>query len=153
MKLKKNISIFTLILTFSLLTFNSSCSERNETVSCFPNTLVSVSTNLNLQPYINNLQQKGWTYIDEQQAGTRGLILVKNLNGQIYVFDRNAPHICPSSDTTLDVVNNQKIVCPKDGAEWIMSSGQPINDQTKGVAPKRYMFDYNPSTGQISIYN
>lgn len=153
MKLKKNISIFTLILTFSLLSFNSSCSERNETVSCFPNSIISVDTNLNLQPYINDLQQKGWCYINEQQCGTRGLILIKNPTGtgNPYVYDRNAPHICPDSDTTLEVKDNTYIICPKDGATWF-PNGTPST--ISNVPPKRYYVSYyNASTGQISITN
>lgn len=151
MKIKKIIPIFTLLLTFSLLTYNTSCSNRNETVSCFPDSIISVETNLNLQPYITELQQKGWCYINEQQCGTRGLILVKNLNGQIYVFDRNAPHLCPDGNTTLEVKDNTYIICPKDGATWILRDGTPST--VANVPPKRYTSNYNNSTGQISIYN
>jgi len=102
--------------------------------------------------YYSKLQQDGWCYINEQQCGTRGLILVKSLNGQIYVFDRNSPQLCPSQDTTLEVIENTYIYCPKDEAKWMMN-GSPVNDQTKGISPKRYFVNYNDSTGQISISN
>lgn len=152
MKIKKNLSLFISLLTFSLLTFSSSCSERNETVNCFPNSVIDVSTNLNLQPYINDLQQKGWCEINEQQCGTRGLILVKNGNNNPYVFDKNAPHICPDENTTLEVRDNTYIYCPKDGATWILRDGTP--SAIANIPPKRYYVSfYNSATGQISITN
>ncbi|MNK31123.1 hypothetical protein D3C87_495460 [compost metagenome] len=150
MKLKKNISIFTLILTFSLLTFNSSCSERNETVSCFPNALVSVQLNLNLGSYYKLQNVGGWIYEEQIGSGTRGLIVVRVTNG-FKIYDRNAPHICPDNETTLVVKNETAIHCPKDGAEWILITGQPT--AVAKIAPKTYPYSYDPNTNILSIYN
>jgi hypothetical protein len=69
---------------------------------------------------------------------------------EFLVFDRNAPHICPDSNTTLEVVNNNKIVCPKDGAEW-MINGTPI--KISSLPPKNYASSYSSSTGILTIYN
>ena len=150
MKIKKNISIFTLILTFSLLSFNSSCSERNETVSCFPNALVSVQLNLSLGSYYKLQNVGGWVYEEQIGSGTRGLIIVRVTNG-FKIYDRNAPHICPDSETTLIVKNETTIHCPKDGAEWILLTGQPTN--VAKIAPKVYPYSYDPNTNTLSIYN
>lgn len=149
MKLKKNISIFTLILTFSLLTFNSSCSERNETVSCFPNAPVSVQLNLSLPQYFNLQTEGNGIYIDEQQSGTRGLIVVRVANNKFKIYDRNAPHICPDKDTTLEIKNGTAVFCPKDGAEWILITGQPTS--VANIAPKTYPYTINGNI--LSIYN
>ena len=148
MKIKKNISIFTLILTFSLLTFNSSCSERNETVSCFPNALVSVQLNLNLSTYFKLQNVGGWIYEEQIGSGTRGLIVVRVTNG-FKIYDRNAPHICPDSETTLVVKNGNAIHCPKDGAEWILITGEPT--AVAKIAPKTYPYSINGNI--LSIYN
>jgi len=67
------------------------------------------------------------------------------------VYDRNAPHLCPDTNTTLNVEDNIKIVCPKDGAEWILLTGQPI--KVANIAPKTYPYNYNPQTGILNIYN
>lgn len=150
MKTKKIISIFTLILTFSLLTFNNSCSERNETVNCFPNSVVSVQLNLSLPTYYN-LQTDGLAvYVNEIGAGTRGLIVVKVSNGY-KVYDRNAPHICPDTDTTLEVKNGTTVYCPRDKAEWILITGQPT--AVANIPPKTYPYSFDPNTNILSIYN
>lgn len=135
-----------LILT-SFLIFQN-CSNRDDTVSCFPEQPINVQLNLNLPAYYNGLTNNGWIYINEQQSGSRGLILVKTTSG-FKVYDRNAPHTCPDTNTTLEVQGNIKIVCPKDGAEWILSSGEPIKGSN--LAPKTYGYSYNPATGVITI--
>jgi len=150
MKIKKIQSLFILILTFSLLTFNSSCSERNETVSCFPNATVSVQLNLNLPLYYALQNVGGWIYVDEVGAGTRGLIVVRITSG-FKVYDRNAPHICPDTDTTLEVKNGTSVYCPKDNAEWILITGQPT--AVANVSPKTYGYSFDSSSNILSIYN
>jgi nitrite reductase/ring-hydroxylating ferredoxin subunit len=150
MKIKKILSLFILLLTFSLLTFNSSCSERNETVSCFPNATVSVQLNLSL-PSNNALQNVGgWIYVNEVGAGTRGLIVVRITSG-FKVYDRNAPHICPDTDTTLEVKNGTSVYCPKDKAEWILITGQPT--AVANVSPKTYGYSFDSNSNILSIYN
>lgn len=141
---------FFYVLIFSILTTTSSCSERNETVNCFPNVSVSVIVNLNLPAYFNLQTVGGWIYLDEQSSGTRGLIVVRTTTG-FKIYDRNAPHICPSSDTTLNVVNNIKIVCSKDNAEWILLTGQPT--AVANIPPKTYPYSYNQNSNILTIYN
>lgn len=152
MKIKKNLSLFISLLTFSLLTFNSSCSERNETVSCFPNATVSVQLNLSLPSYYALQNEGGWVYVNEEGSGTRGLIVYRrSLNGQnaFMIYDRNAPHICPDTGTTLEVENGTAIHCPKDNAKWILSTGQPT--AVSKIAPKMYGYSFNSNI--LSIYN
>jgi hypothetical protein len=148
--MKGNISkaFFSIILLFSILNF-SSCNNREETISCFPSTPINVILNLNLPTYFNLQNVGGWIYVNEQQAGTRGLIIVKTTNG-FKIYDRNAPHICPDNDTTLRVENDIKIVCPKDGAEWITISGEPI--KISQVPPKTYPYSYDSNTKILSVY-
>ena len=114
--MKRNISvlILSIVLIFSALNLNS-CSTREETVSCFPNVPINVVLNLNLPAYYNLQNVNGWIYVNEQESGTRGLIVVRTTTG-FKIYDRNAPHICPDNSTTLEVQNNIKVICTKDGA-------------------------------------
>lgn len=137
-----------ILLIFSLLNLTS-CRNENYELACFPDQYINVQINLNLPSY-NELNQKQWLYINEQNAGTRGLILVKSSNSYL-AFDRNAPHLCPDAETTLEVRENIKIFCPKDGAEWILSTGQPL--KISNVPPKQYFTSYNPATGILTITN
>lgn len=136
-------------LIFSSLIINS-CSEREETVQCFPRSPINVILKLNLPAYYPLQTVNGWTYVNEQQAGTRGLIVVRTTNG-FRVYDRNAPHICPDGNTTLSVENNIKIVCAKDGAEWILITGEPI--KTAQIAPKTYRYNYDAVSGILTIFD
>ena len=136
------------ILIFSFLNLNS-CSEREETVNCFPDSPINVVLNLNLPTYFDLQTVGGWIYVNEQQSGTRGLIVVRTTNG-FKIYDRNAPHICPDNNTTLNVENNIKVVCPKDGAEWILITGEPT--KIAQVAPKTYRYNFDSATGILSIF-
>ena len=149
MKIFSALKTFFILLIFSLLSLVISCESRADTVSCFPSQIINVQLNLNLPAYANDLNTKGWIYINEQQSGTRGLILVKTGTG-FKVYDRNAPHLCPDANTTLEVQNNIKIVCPKDSAEWILQDGTPIKGS--GLPPKSYDYSYNAATGDLLIH-
>ena len=149
MKIFSALKSFFILLIFSLLSLVISCESRAETVSCFPSQIINVQLNLNLPAYAIDLNTKGWIYINEQQSGTRGLILVKTGTG-FKVYDRNAPHLCPDANTTLIVQNDIKIVCPKDGAEWILQDGTPIKGS--GLPPKSYDYSYNAATGDLLIH-
>ena len=149
MKIFSVLKSFLILLVFSLLSLVISCESRADTVSCFPSQIINVQLNLNLPAYRNLNTMGGWIYINEQQSGTRGLIVVNTGTG-FKVYDRNAPHLCPDANTTLEVQNNIKIVCPKDGAEWILQDGTPIKGS--GLPPKSYDYSYNAATGIISIY-
>ena len=149
MKIFSALKSFFILLIFSLLSLVISCESRAETVSCFPSQIINVQLNLTFPAYAIDLNTKGWIYINEQQSGTRGLILVKTGTG-FKVYDRNAPHLCPDANTTLEVQNDIKIVCPKDGAEWILQDGTPIKGS--GLPPKFYDYSYNAATGELLIY-
>ena len=149
MKIFSVLKAFFILLVFSLLSLVISCESRADTVSCFPSQIINVQLNLTFPAYAIDLNTKGWIYINEQQSGTRGLIVVNTGTG-FKVYDRNAPHLCPDANTTLEVQNNIKIVCPKDGAEWILQDGTPIKGS--GLPPKSYDYSYNAATGIISIY-
>ena len=149
MKIFSVLKAFFILLVFSLLSLVISCESRAETVSCFPSQIINVQLNLNLPAYANDLNTKGWIYINEQQSGTRGLIVVNTGTG-FKVYDRNAPHLCPDTNTTLEVQNNIKIVCPKDSAEWILQDGTPIKGS--GLPPKSYDYSYNAATGDLLIH-
>lgn len=151
MKIKSTLKLVFITLIFSNLVLNS-CGNREDTVSCFPEQHINVTLNLNFPRYANDLNNQGWTYIDEQQSGTRGLILIRKgiaPNYDFIIFDRNAPHICPTSKSTLEVKNDIKIVCPEDGAEWMLN-GHPT--KISSLPPKKYLSSYNPASNTISIY-
>ena len=137
-----------IILIFSLLNITS-CKEREETVNCFPNVPINVVLNLNLPAYYVLQNVGGWIYVNEQEFGTRGLIVVRTTNG-FKVYDRNAPHVCPDNNTTLNVENNIKVVCPKDGAEWILITGEPT--KIAQIPPKTYRYNFDSTTGILSIF-
>ncbi|WP_312304610.1 hypothetical protein [Chryseobacterium sp.] len=151
--MKKTFSILAIftILIFSDLTINS-CSNREDTVNCFPNNPINVTLNLNLPAYNNLNYDGGWIYINEQQSGTRGLIAVRTGNA-FKIYDRNAPHICPDNDTTLEVKDNIVIVCPKDNSRWILRTGQPESGSKTSLSPKTYnSYNYDPVAKTLSIY-
>ena len=137
-----------IILIFSLLNITS-CKEREETVNCFPNVPINVVLNLNLPAYYVLQNVGGWIYVNEQECGTRGLIVVRTTNG-FKVYDRNAPHVCPDNNTMLTVENNIKVVCPKDGAEWILITGEPT--KIAQIPPKTYRYNFDSTTGILSIF-
>jgi nitrite reductase/ring-hydroxylating ferredoxin subunit len=148
MTVKFSSAISAIALIFSLLIL-SSCREREETVRCFPDVPVNVILNLTLPAYYELQNVNGWIYVNEQQAGTRGLIVVRTTNG-FKIYDRNAPHLCPGNDTTLQVENGIRIVCPQDGAEWILITGEPIKNAQ--ISPKTYRYNLDPS-GILTIFN
>ena len=151
--MKRNISvlILSIALIFSALNLNS-CSTREETVSCFPNVPINVVLNLNLPAYYNLQNVNGWIYVNEQESGTRGLIVVRTTTG-FKIYDRNAPHICPDTDTTLEVKNDTSVYCPKDGSQWILITGQPTDNSVAKIAPKTYGYSYNATSNILDIYN
>ena len=149
MKRKISILLFPILLIFSSLNLHS-CNSREETVSCFPNVPINVVLNLNLPAYYDLQNTNGYIYVNEQQCGTRGLIVVKTTNG-FKVYDRNAPHICPDNNTTLVVENNIKIVCPKDNASWILITGEPTN--IAQISPKTYRYNFDSTSGILSIFD
>ena len=150
MKIFSVLKAFFILLVFSLLSLVISCESRADTVSCFPSQIINVRLYTSLPAYRNLNTMGGWIYINEQQSGTRGLIVVNTGTG-FKVYDRNAPHLCPDTNTTLKVDENSiKIICPKDGAEWILQDGTPIKGS--GLSPKFYEYSYNTATGIISIY-
>lgn len=148
----KNIHSALRILTlFIFITVAAiSCRSTDETVNCFPNSPISVVLNLNLPSYQNLNHPGGWVYVNEQGSGTRGLIVLRT-NGGFKVYDRNAPHLCPATETTLSVVDNIKLYCPADKSEWILLTGEPI--KVAQISPKIYLSQYDPNSNVLSIYN
>lgn len=154
MKKTFSIVLIFILLTISFLNINS-CSSREDTVSCFPNSPISVNLNLNLATYNNLNFVGGWIYVDEPQSGTRGLIVVRTVDNPatFKVYDRNAPHICPDNNTTLEVKENLYIFCPKDNSKWLLNLGSPAEGSTTSLPPKTYFWNYDASTKNLSLYN
>lgn len=149
MQIKKTSHI---LLIFSLFLCFTQCGHRERDLSCFPQEFIDVSIDLNLPAYhsLNNVGQ--WIYLDKVGAGSRGLIVVRASQNTFKIYDRNAPHLCPDGEKTiLKVVDDIKIICPKDGAEWILLTGQPT--KVAGKAPKTYAYTFSPNTKILSIYN
>ena len=149
--MKKTFSILSIfiLLVFSNLSLNS-CGSTEDTVSCFPDTPISVTLNLNLPAYNALNQVGGWIYVDEQQSGTRGLIVVRASDTNFKIYDRNAPHICPENNTTLEVKDNISVICPRDNATWILLTGQPT--AVSSVPPKTYPYNYDPASKVLAVY-
>ena len=115
-----------------------SCSDDDTTVNCIPNVNVAAQYNLNLPSFLPLNYPNGYVQLPSDGTnGDRGVIIVNTGNGFL-AFDRNAPHTCPAGNTTLEVRDDIRIVCPADGAEWALRNGQPLNDQTNGRTPRRF---------------
>ncbi len=149
MKKKINLIVAVIVLVTSFL-ITLGCTRMAEPVNCFPYSNINVQLNLNLPAYYALQNTGGWIYVNEQQSGTRGLIVVRTTTG-FMVYDRNAPHICPENNTTLSVENDIKITCPKDGSEWILLTGQPV--KTANIAPKMYTYTFDSKSNFLNIYN
>ncbi|MDN3694984.1 hypothetical protein QWZ06_23475 [Chryseobacterium tructae] len=116
----------------------------------FPNVPIGVTLNLNLPAYYNLTNGNGWIYVNEQQSGTRGLIVVNTASG-FKAFDRNAPHLCPDNDTTLEVQGTTAIVCPKDKTRWMLN-GTPEAGGKTSLPPKTYICNYDAGSKTLNIY-
>ena len=128
---------FTFIILF-FLGICISCSNDDSTVNCIPNVNVAAQYNLNLPSFSNLNYPNGYVTLPADGTnGSRGVIIVNTGNGY-NAYDRNAPHLCPDSNTTIIVQEDIKIICPQDGAEWVLRTGQPLNDQTNGRTPRRF---------------
>lgn len=151
MKAISSKTFLSILLVFSALITYLSCGNREETANCFPNQIISVQLNLSLPAY-NNLQNAGgWMYISEQQSGTRGLIITRISSTEFKIYDRNAPHLCPDAQTTLEVENGSIVICRKDNAKWFLNTGGPA--EKSPFALKQYFYTHNPSSNIINIYN
>ncbi|MDD3772827.1 MAG: hypothetical protein RBT46_03835 [Weeksellaceae bacterium] len=118
---KLNYFFFILCFCFGIF---SSCLDNDGQKSCNPEYLISASINIGL-PLYSQLETRNWTYVDGEGTGTKGIVVVKTNNGY-KAYDRNAPHLCPGMNTRLEVVDDMKLYCPEDGAEWILFTGEPI---------------------------
>ncbi|MDR2122767.1 MAG: hypothetical protein LBP34_06520 [Flavobacteriaceae bacterium] len=124
------------------------CENGNRTISCFPDSVINVTANLELPQFQSLASVGGWAYIKSgPSSGTRGLILVRTAQG-FKAYDRNAPHICPGMNTTLEVLNEIYLYCPEDKAKWILSTGQPLEVTDK--PPKTYNAQLSGNTVYIS---
>lgn len=128
----KYLSTFIMVLFLGL---TNSCRDDDGQMGCNPEYIISASINVNL-PLYSELETRGWTYVGGEGTGTRGIVVVKTNSGY-KAYDRNAPHICPGNNTQLQVVDDIKLFCPFDGAEWILLTGEPIAVADR--APRTYM--------------
>jgi len=142
------------VLPLLILTgFLMNCRDDDGQKSCNPEYVIAASININL-PLYSELETRGWTYVSGEGTGTKGIIVVKLTNGTYKAYDRNAPHICPTPNSQLEVIDDSKMYCPEDGAEWILLTGSPIEND-EGFAPDRSPRTYMAvRTGSIiDIYN
>ncbi|WOC51451.1 hypothetical protein BPO_0804 [Bergeyella porcorum] len=151
MKKIKASLIISLFLIFSFLV--NACAERDGTINCFPNQIINAQILLNGYPKLLTQQ---WDYTKgETGTSNRGLIIF--FNGSSYtIYDRNAPHLCPDTNTTLEVIKDSdgflKIYCPKDGAKWLLQNGHANNTQASGI-PKRYRYQIDAMTNAMMVFN
>ena len=150
MKAKILKTLIPILLIFSILKILNSCGKREETTSCFPNQLISVQINISLPAYYPLQNIGGWVYISEQQSGTKGLIVTRTSSG-FKIYDRNAPHICPDTNTVLEVEGGTLVICKKDNAKWFLMNGAPA--EVSAYPLKQYFSTFNPSTNVLNIYN
>ena len=143
---KNYININFIFLTFFFSVICMSCNDEDSTVSCIPIVNVSAQYNLSLPAYSDLNMPNGYVVLaSDGTNGSRGVIIVNTGNGY-NAYDRNAPHLCPSPESTLVVREDIKIVCLQDGAEWVLRSGQPLNDATQGRTPRKF---YTHMSGNV----
>ncbi len=140
--MKTKIIIFLQLIIFLL--FFSTCDSEENAVSCVPKSTISVQIDMTLPAYNMLLNPGGWLYYEGSLSGTRGLIIVNKGNGNYTAYDRNAPHICPTNNSTLVVQNSVTLYCPEDGAKWILTTGQPVE-----IADRRPITYYATASGNI----
>ncbi len=140
--------IIKIIVFLPIFTFFACGNDDAEFLGCIPDSTINISLNLNLAAYQNLQQAGGWIYYSGALAGNRGLIIVNTGTGYT-AYDRNAPHICPTSQSTLEVESDILIVCPEDGAQWILTSGEPVEIADR--APIRYFAILSGTT--LNVYN
>ncbi len=142
-----NLRGFWVLILMVSFGFAVSCNDDDGQKDCNPEYLISASINVIL-PLYSELETRGWTYVGGEGTGTRGIIVVKTTSGY-KAYDRNAPHICPTPNSTLEVVDDIRLFCEEDGAEWILLTGQPIH--TADRAPRVYQAVRNGDI--ITIFN
>lgn len=118
----------------SLLVIITACRDDDGQKNCNPQYAISASININL-PLYSQLETRNWTYVGGAGTGSKGIIVIKTTNGY-KAYDRNAPHICPTINSQLEVVDDIKLFCPEDEAEWILLTGEPIKIADR--APRVY---------------
>ena len=147
----KNVTIYLKLIVILLIIIScGSCDSDQGRINCSPKSYVNAHYNLNLGQFAP-LSSVGYVVLDRDGTnGVSGLIIV-NTGLNIFAYDRNAPHICPEPNTILQVVDDIKVVCPKDGAEWALNSGVPLNDATNGIP--LYQYRVVREGNFISIFN
>lgn len=145
--------VFWVLIMSLTIGFTNSCSDDDGQINCNPEYNVYASINLSLPLYSELQNPNGWAYIQGEGTGTRGIIVVNTGQG-FRAYDRNAPHICPNTNSTIEVRDGIRMYCPHDGAEWILLTGQPI-ENSEGFAPNRTPRIYQTSFqgGILEIFN
>lgn len=145
----KKASLFLLLMILAGSLVLQTCRSTPETLNCFPQNPINVNLNLNLPAYQKLQNANGWVVVQEQSSGTHGIIVVNTGTGY-KAYDRNAPHLCPGQNTVLQVKDDTKIICPADGAEWILITGQPLKVAT--VPPRTYPVTLDTASNTLLIY-
>lgn len=134
--MNKKIFLYILLLSLYLPLFIQ-CENGDKTIDCFPKSTINYQVNLDLPAYQNLAGINGWAYVPGGPlSGTNGLIIVRKSTYEFIAYDRNAPHICPTANSVLEVKDDIYIYCPEDNAKWILNSGQPL--KVASISPKTY---------------
>ncbi|WP_068595492.1 hypothetical protein [Vaginella massiliensis] len=140
--MRKYIIFLIFAVSVGFLSTLSSC-ENNTENNCVPHTIISKVLNLNLPLYSPLQNPGGWVYVDGEGAGTRGLVVINTGANRFMVYDRNAPHMCPRENSTLVVVDDIKLYCPQDEAEWNLFTGEPIKIANRPPTMYRAVYQGN----------
>lgn len=144
-------NFFLTILIFSGLIIYS-CKDRDGTSDCFPQQYIYFHLPLSLPNYQQLQFQGNYEIVNIEGSGSRGVIIY-NTGTKFIIYDRNAPHLCPDENTTLEVITDtdgfKKLYCPKDGSKWLLENGQPL--EKVSTPPK--MYRYYLQNNILNVYN
>ena len=84
--------------------------------------------------------------------GVKGIVVKRNSISppEFRAYDIQAPHLCPSEEcSTLELNEDFIILSGCDGAQFLLSDGQPISISNRGLI--EYFVSFDPRSNEINI--
>lgn len=143
--------IFNTITLFSAILF-AACSKGPDpttTSSNVPNVAVSLSININNQPYQTLQHVGGQAYAS---GGNRGIILYRVSSTQILAYDRTCTYDLPDAGGIVQGQTNNTAICLDCGSQYYLSNGGVASGPTT-IGLKQYKVSFSLATNIATITN